>query len=90
VIEDVNFRKYLEVIVYDSGSFFHLKEFKVVSEWDDDVNKTIEKLLEGLPAHFTFSIPDWRFSRLNARKGNRRGYLIIGGDAYLCQERGCT
>ncbi len=91
VIEDINFKKCLEVIVYDSSKdIFQLRNFKVLSEWDDDVNKAIEKLLEGLPAYFTFSVPDWRFSHLKARKGNRKGCIVIGGDAYICRERGYT
>ena len=91
VIEGVNLNNYLRVILYDSSEdVFLLRNFKVRSEWDDEVNRVIEKLLERLPAYFTFNVPDWRFSHLKAKKGNRKGYVVIGGDAYICRERGCT
>ena len=87
VIEGVNLGNRLRVIVYDSSEdVFTLNTFKLLSEWDEEVSGTIERLLQGLPAYFTFSVPDWRLSCLKAKKGRNKGYVILGGDAYICQE----
>ncbi len=66
------------------------RNFKVLSVWEEEVNSIIEGLLDGLPAYFTFKVPDWRFSYLRAKKGRNYGYIVLGGDAYICRERDFT
>jgi len=99
VIEDLNLNNYFKVIVMTStDEVFTLwrdegigeRNFKVLSAWGEEVNSVIEGLLDGLPAYFTFKVPDWRFSYLRAKKGRNYGYIVLGGDAYICRERGFT
>ncbi len=87
IINDINFSNHLVIkLERSTKDVFQLKrnEFKVLSEWDEDVNTAIEDLIEGLPAYFVQRVPDWRFSHLRAKKGNLPGYVVLGGDAYIC------